>query len=63
MSLDRSHPAAPLSAGVALGPVTCAHLDVRDCAEVEAVARELVAAGLEPDIVVNSAGLASDAPV
>lgn len=63
VSLDRSYPAAALSAGAALSPVTCTHLDVRDSAEVEAVARELAAAGLEPDIVVNSAGLVNDAPV
>lgn len=42
---------------------TCERLDVRDSAAVEAVATRLCARGLEPDILVNCAGITRDGVV
>lgn len=63
VSLDRAYPAGPRPTEAARNHLTCARLDVTDASEVDAVTRDLMAAGLAPDIVVNNAGLAKDAAV
>ena len=45
------------------GPVIARALDVRDARQVEAVAADLAARGLEPDILVNDAGITRDGVV